>query len=489
MAFEERIAALSFAVRPSVIGRYIGQLSLVLFVMSLAPLLVSLLYGEYSLTPYYGVVSLTLLLMGGLLSRIENHRQIQTNEAMVITTIMFMLMPLLACYPMMKASGMSFIDALFEGVSAVTTTGLSTLATVEDKPHTFLFARAWMQWYGGLGIVVLTIALLMGSGAVSRKLAQLQIDSEDLLGSAKLIARKALGIYLILTLLGVLLLWASGMEGFHALLHSLTALSTGGFSSFDAGMAALNGQSQLVLSLLSLLGAIPLLLYYRCYADGWRNLVNNLQVRAMLVMMLLITLAMMASIQLSTGIVWSEALSMASMLAISAQSTTGFSPMPLAELDDGSKLLLIFSMLTGGGLGSTAGGIKILRLLILLRLLQLLLQRASLPGRAIAEPRLAGERMEGPDIERALLLILIYLLIIFCSWLPFVFMGYDPVDALFEVVSASATVGLSSGITSSELEPLLKGILCFDMLAGRVEIIALLVVLYPPTWLGKRRAS
>ncbi len=486
MAFEERVATLSFAVRPWVIGCYVGQLSLVLFIMSLAPLLTSLLYGETTLTPYYGVVSLALLMMGAL-SRIPNNHQLQTNEAMVITTIMFIVMPLLACIPMMQASGMAFIDALFEGVSAVTTTGLSTLATVEDKPHTFLFARAWMQWYGGLGIVVLTIALLLGSSAISRKLAQLQMEREDIVGSAKLIARKALTIYLILTLLGIALLWLNGVAPQHAVTHTLSAVSTGGFSSYDAGLAAFSGSQQALITLFSLLGAIPLLLYYRCYAEGWQALHSNIQVRAMLGLMALLSVALMASLQLASGIPWQEALAMGTMLAVSAQSTTGFSPMAISELDNGSKLLLIFSMLTGGGLGSTAGGIKILRLLILLRLLQLLLQRASLPERAIAEPRLAGERLEGPDIERALLLILIYLLIIFFSWLPFVIMGYDPLDSLFEVVSASATVGLSSGITRSELEPLLKGILCFDMLAGRVEIIALLVVLYPPTWLGKRK--
>jgi trk system potassium uptake protein TrkH len=146
-------------------------------------------------------------------------------------------------------------------------------------------------------------------------------------------------------------------------------------------------------------------------------------------------------------------------------------------------------MFIGGGLGSTAGGIKLLRLLILLRLIQLMLQRTALPSHAVTEPRLYGKPLEEGDIQGALMLILLFIIVILASWLVFVAYGYAPLDALFEVVSASATVGLSSGITSGSLEPLLQVVLCLDMLLGRLEIIALLVVLYPPTWLAKRTES
>jgi trk system potassium uptake protein TrkH len=487
MTYADRIASLSFSVRPVVIAHHIGQLCLVLAALSLVPIAVSLIFGETALTGHYGVVTLVLLVLGAL-SRLPSHNSIQTNEALVITTAMFVFMPLLNSYPMMSTAGMSFIDALFEGVSGVTTTGLSTLGSLEDKSHTFLFSRSWMQWYGGLGIVVLTIALLMGPSGISKRLSQLQIDSEDMVGSAKLIARKAMNIYLILTLLGFLLLWATGVEGFTALVHTLSAVSTGGFSNFDDSLAGLaNWQSQGVITLFSLLGAIPLLLYYRCYGEGWYSLHSNVQVRMIILACLMVTTLLTLSMHYASGFNWHDALTMGPMLAISAQSTTGFSPVVIAELDAGSKLLLIASMLTGGGLGSTAGGIKILRLLILMRLLQLLIQRTSLPDHAVVEPRLGNERLKGPDIERALLIILLFQVVIFISWIPFVVIGYDPLNSLFEVVSATATVGLSTGITHAELDPLLKAVLCFNMLAGRVEIIALLVVLYPPTWLGKRK--
>ena len=110
-------------------------------------------------------------------------------------------------------------------------------------------------------------------------------------------------------------------------------------------------------------------------------------------------------------------------------------------------------------------------------------------GAPVAEPRLAGRRLEGDEIEKALILLALFVAVVLISWVPFVATGLDPLDALFEVVSASGTVGLSTGVTSLSLPAGLKGVLCLDMLFGRLEVVALLVVLYPPTWFGNRKDS
>jgi trk system potassium uptake protein TrkH len=143
-------------------------------------------------------------------------------------------------------------------------------------------------------------------------------------------------------------------------------------------------------------------------------------------------------------------------------------------------------MAVGGSVGSTAGGMKILRLLIVLRMAQLTVLRTCLPERAVVEPRIEGQRLESDEIERAFLVIALFAIVVAASWAPFVVMGHDPLDSLFEVVSATATVGLSTGITGPHLAPFLKGVLCADMLMGRLEIVALLVLLYPGTWVGRR---
>jgi trk system potassium uptake protein TrkH len=177
------------------------------------------------------------------------------------------------------------------------------------------------------------------------------------------------------------------------------------------------------------------------------------------------------------------------MMGFSAQTTTGFASLPVIEMDPVSKLVMIMSMLVGGSVGSSAGGFKLLRLVIFIRMLQLIIRRSAMPPHAVAEPYLGGHKLETDDMLRALQLILLFVGIMVLSWLPFVWFGYDPLDALFEVASACGTVGLSTGITRPELEPALKAVLCFDMLAGRLEIIALLVVLYPHNWIGRREEA
>jgi trk system potassium uptake protein TrkH len=161
--------------------------------------------------------------------------------------------------------------------------------------------------------------------------------------------------------------------------------------------------------------------------------------------------------------------------------------MPVEQMGPSSKLVLIGSMLIGGGVGSTTGGIKILRLLILLRLLQIAVRRTCMPSHAVLDPRLGGHRLERPEIEHALLIILVFIGLVFLSWFPFLAMGHDALSSLFDVVSATATVGLSAGVTAPDLAPLLKAVLCMDMLLGRLEVISLLVVLYPAAWRGKTR--
>jgi trk system potassium uptake protein TrkH len=208
---------------------------------------------------------------------------------------------------------------------------------------------------------------------------------------------------------------------------------------------------------------------------------RHVEVRGLLAAAFLTVAALGACMLLAAGRPWGEVLRDAPLVGLSAQTGAGFTSLPVAGLDPGSKLVLILSMLVGGGVGSTAGGIKIVRLLILLRLLHLMLVRACLPADAVVRPRLGGHPLEGREIEQALLVILLFVLIVVLSWLPFLVLGYPPLDALFDVVSATATVGLSSGVVGPDLPALLKGLLCLDMLLGRLEGVALLLVLYPGT--------
>jgi trk system potassium uptake protein TrkH len=149
--------------------------------LTLIPLLVSLAFGDLRISLRYGIVAGGLGLAGFWPARLPRPERVQVNEGMVVVALIFLIAPLVMAYPMM-ASGLGFEDALFETVSGATTTGLSTQADVESAPRTFLFARAWMQWYGGLGVMVLSLGMVLQPGLVAKGLAAVEGTTGDLAG-------------------------------------------------------------------------------------------------------------------------------------------------------------------------------------------------------------------------------------------------------------------------------------------------------------------
>jgi trk system potassium uptake protein len=379
----------------------------------------------------------------------------------------------LMTYPL-AAEGLSPLDAWFESVSGVTTTGLSLVPNPELRSDAFLFTRAWMQWFGGLGIVVLSLALAFGRTEDMRRLADAGADEESLAEGTRIHARRAFTIYVLLTVAGLLLVLPTDLPPFDAVIHTLAAISTGGFGGVSDSLAGFGRGAHLALLAVSLLGALPLFLYYRAWRSGPASLRFDPELRALIIAVALVTVLLW----------WLGGLSPADALlqAGSAQTTTGFATVDLSELDPAAKGVLILSMATGGGVGSTAGGIKLLRLLILIRMIQLAVMRVQLPRHAVVQPAVGDRTLDGLQIEHALVLILLFVLLVLGSWMVFLVAGYPALDALFEVVSATATVGLSVGITGPDLEPGLKLLLSLNMLAGRLEIVALLVLLFPGTW-------
>jgi len=479
------VRALRYSVRPLPVLKYFGQICIVLAVLTLVPLVVSIVFGDYRVTLRYSIVVLGVFVTGFFLRRLPTPKRIQTNEAMVVTALAFLFAPMVLTWPTM-ASGLSFTDALFETISGVTTTGLSVTASVADKPAIFLFSRAWMQWVGGLGIVILFVATMIRPGLAAKRIGDLEDYEDDLVGSTRTHARRVIIVYSIMTGFGIIVLGLLGAGWFNSVIYSLSAVSTGGFSPHDASLAGLNSQwSQAMVILLSVAGAIPLVLYFRSFKEGGRVLMRDRQVQGLLIAGFVAAL-LMALFLTRDGFSWIQALRHGALNAFSAQSTAGFSSLDISQLNAGAKLTLIFSMLLGGGVGSTAGGIKILRLFILGQLLYIFLQRPGMPRQAVVEASLGRRRLETDEIQNALSIVFVFLTFVGISWLIFVGMGHKPLDSLFEVVSAIGTVGLSSGISAPDLHPVLKGVLCADMLLGRLEIIAWLVLFYPRTWIGRR---
>lgn len=482
---------LHFAARPAVVARYLGQVLLVLGGLTCVPAAVALLDGAPAIALRHGAVVIVLLAAGGAGARLRApDGGIQKNEALVVSALAFALPPFLMAFPLM-GYGLSYQDALFEAISGVTTTGLSVVASVDAMPFAFHFARAWMQWVGGLGVIVLCIAFLIEPGTAARHLGFDRHEMDDLVGGAHAHARRALMAYGTVTVLGIFLLMALGMGAEEALVHAFAAVSTGGFSSHDASLAGIAAvPARFGVIALCFAGAVPFYVYYRAaYRPGpgrWGSMLSDLQLRALVVL----TVALIAVL---FGLLWrgepadpSKALGDAVITAVSAQTTAGFATVPIAGLGADALGVLIAAMTVGGGFGSTAGGIKILRLLIVLRLFHLMLVRCSVPGSTHISARLGGRPLDPVEIEAAVAVVMGYAGVVFLSFLLFLAFGQPALGSLFEVTSAVGTVGLSAGLTGPALATPLKAVLCVDMLMGRVETIALIVLIFPPTWIGRR---
>ncbi|MGR9035117.1 MAG: TrkH family potassium uptake protein, partial [Gammaproteobacteria bacterium] len=365
MSFSDVSRALAQPVRFKVLLYYLVRIGLVIIALRVVPFLVAWLDGNRAFVISELIVSAALLVILLPLLRIEAPEDLRDNEAMVIIVLSFFLAALSGSIPFI-GEGLSWIDALFEAVSGVTTTGLSTISGLHQYSTGFLFARAWMQWYGGLGIVVFSIALLfLNKGIAARRLTMGDIgDNRDILGDTRIHSVKLLIIYSALTIFWICILLIAGVPLFSAATHVLAGISTGGFSIYDDSLAAIDPWSlQLLVMLCCLMGAVSLPFYYRLFKNGVKELLFNLEVRSLLILSLLFIGLLYFFVGDSSADLWMR-LEKAVILGLSAQTTTGFTIVDVKALNDASKLSLIFAMTIGGSIGSTAGGLKILRLLI-----------------------------------------------------------------------------------------------------------------------------
>jgi trk system potassium uptake protein TrkH len=488
MELDKNLAPVSYAVRPAVVARYFGSLCLLLALSGSVPVLFALIVGDYPHAVLQALACTGLALPGWWLARKRPEVELQHNEALVVVVLAFITAAVAFALPM-AGRGLPFASALFESISGITTTGLTTIANIEAQTPSVLFTAAWLQWVGGLGIMVLAYALLFGQGVNAMHLAGVLGEQSSVVGGTRAYGRIVLAVYLVMTLLGILLLRLTGLDWFGCVTLALAAVSTGGYSPYQASIAGLGTTTQAMAIGLGMAGALSMLLYHRLWRGQWRTVLGDAELRALCLFALLAAAGVTLSLWQSGRADIGSALQSGVVTALSAQSTTGFETLPISSFDSTSRLLLIFSMLAGGGVGSTAGGIKLLRILILLGLIHRLVMRSRLPAHAVAPTTFLGRNWTHDALQGALLVVILHLLVVGLSWLTFLPYDYDPLDALFEVVSATGTVGLSTGITSASLPGPLQAVLMVDMLLGRLEILAVLVFLSPRTWLGQQHST
>ena len=454
---------------------------------------VSMIYGERDLMSF--VISFALCLSVSAILLIYGRRKkcaMSRNEGYIVVALSWVFFSVFGMVPYLWGGFIPNItDAFFETMSGFTTTGATILDNIESMPHGILFWRSLTQWIGGLGIVCFTIVLLPGFGASSQMLYLSEatgVTHNKLCPKTRVMARYIFMVYILLTAVESALLMAGGMGLFDAVCHSMTTTATGGFSTKQASIAYWHSPYiEYVVSLFMLLSAINFSLYIVACKSKWKQLRKNTELKWFACSVGLLTLVISVVLFLNNGYGVEEAFRKSLFQVATCHTSCGFATDDYNLWPPFTWMLLIFAMLSGGCTGSTSGGVKNLRLIIIANCIrnqfrQILHPRAVLPVRA-----------EFPCDNKLVTTVLVffaaYLSVAFIGWTLLMAFGVDFTEAMSTVISAMGNVGPGLGsfgpaFSWAALPDAAKWILSSLMLIGRLEIFGFLLIFYRSTWKG-----
>ncbi|APH39055.1 TrkH family potassium uptake protein [Methanohalophilus halophilus] len=463
--------------------KYIGSLLMIFALVLTVPVGAALLLGDSSSACYYALTAIITGMLGFAIYKALPDYELETKDAIVLAALAFPLISFVSSIPMSLTTGMPFIDAFFESVSATTTTGLSVAPT--DAGPVFLFSRAWSQWVGGIGIILIALSIFVNPGASAFRIYKAYSGEKTIKPTVVSTTRLLGKIYVVITVIAIAILLLSGMSLFDATAHGLSSVSTGGFSTRPGSVGEFGHiLVPLTIAIACIMGAINFELYPEALKNP-KKIAENLELRSFFIIAGIGTLIFAFSILQDPGIQLGT--TEIAFQVISALTTAGFSTLDMSVLPDSSKAVLSGLMWIGGSIGSTAGGIKIFRLIVLAGLIRFVFLRFFLPKETVTPFRIRDRVIENDELYQITVFVALYVVIVIVSTYILMLHGIGTENAIFEVSSALGTVGLSAGVTDATMPSVLKLVLCFDMLLGRIEIIPILILFMPRTWIQRAR--
>lgn len=478
----------------SVIQRIVGLLLMVFSFTTLPPAAVGLWYGDGEVFPFVAAFVATLVL--GVLVWFPVRKvkmEVRLRGGFIIVAVFWLVLGLSGSLPFMLSENphMSLTDAVFESISALTTTGATVITGIDDLPHAILFYRQQLQWMGGMGIIVLAVAILpmLGIGGMQLYRAETPGPMKD----SKLTPRitetaKALWyIYLGLTIACALAYWLAGMSGFDAIAHSFSTIAIGGFSTHDASIGYFNSTAiEMVAIVFMLLAGINFALHFLAWrGTSLKPYFYDPEVRTYF--SVLLVSAVIASAYLyetQTFDSLGSAIHHGIFQAVSIGTTSGFTTADYYNWPGFLPVLLLFTSFIGGCAGSTGGGLKVIRFLLLVKQGLREIFRLIHPNAVI--PVKIGNKPLSESVINAVWGFFALYVASFAVLLLLVMMtGLDQVTAFSAVAASMNNLGPGLGDVGAhygDINSAAKWILCFAMLLGRLEIFTLLVLLTPAFW-------
>ena len=470
----------------------IGVLLVILGAFMLIPFFVQFIYDEKnntfllsaSVTAFIG----TLL----VLTNLEENKKLNLQQAFLLTTLSWLGIAIFGCLPFLLSNlNLSFVDAFFESMSGITTTGSTIITNLDDAPKSILIWRAILQWLGGIGVIVMAITILplLNIGGMQLFRMESSDTTEKILPKTREITLIISIIYLALTFACGISYWAVGMNIFDSIAHSMTTIATGGFSTYSGSIGHFqNPRIEIISIIFIVLGSIPFIAYLKFVKGDKKIFLKDAQIKGLIYILIISILLMFLYLMLSNKeYSFSENLRISTFNVVSVLSGTGYVTADFSSWGNFPLIFFLFLMFIGGCAGSTTCGIKIFRFQILGHFIINQIKKLVYPH-GVFSIKYNNEKINDTFIYSIITFIFLYFFIFFILAALLSVNGLDFITAISGSASAISNVGPGLGNVIgpngnfSDLPNFSKLSLSLGMLLGRLELFAVLVLFFPSFW-------
>ena len=470
----------------------IGVLLVILGAFMLIPFFVQFIYDEKNNT--FLLSALVTAFIGTLLvlTNLEENKKLNLQQAFLLTTLSWLGIAIFGCLPFLLSNlNLSLVDAFFESMSGITTTGSTIITNLDDAPKSILIWRAILQWLGGIGVIVMAITILplLNIGGMQLFRMESSDTTEKILPKTREITLIISIIYLALTFTCGISYWAVGMNIFDSIAHSMTTIATGGFSTYSGSIGHFqNPRIEIISIIFIILGSIPFIAYLKFVKGDKKIFFKDAQIKGLIYILIISILLMFLYLMLSNKeYSFSENLRISTFNVVSVLSGTGYVTADFSSWGNFPLIFFLFLMFIGGCAGSTTCGIKIFRFQILGHFIINQIKKLVYPH-GVFSIKYNNEKINDTFIYSIITFIFLYFFIFFILAALLSVNGLDFITAISGSASAIANVGPGLGNVIgpngnfSDLPNFSKLSLSLGMLLGRLELFAVLVLFFPSFW-------
>ena len=417
--------------------------------------------------------------------------KINLRQAFVLTVLSWIIVALFSSLPFIfSSSNLGLTDAFFESISGITTTGATVIGDLDNLPEGILIWRSILQWFGGIGIIVLALAILPTLQIGGMQLLHMEHDDpyEKTLPKVGQFVLEIFLIYLILTFICAIFYFIAGMSGFDSAAHAMTTIATGGFSTHNDSFGSFNSASiEWISVLFMIIGSLPFVVYLKSIHGNWRSFFYDDQIKLFFILTIIIIIITTIWLSINHSENYLVLFRIAAFNITSILTGTGYSSSDYSLWGGFGLVIMFFIMFIGGCAGSTTGGVKIFRLQLLFRAAQSQIKKLTQPH-GVFITSFNGKSVDEDVFNSVMGFFFMYILIFILTSIFLSFLGLDFLTAISASASAISNVGPGLGDVIgpsgnySVLNNQAKWILSFTMLVGRLEIFTFLVLLSMSFW-------